>query len=140
MKHLKWLAIVLLLLGTAMSATAWADRGSRQHQQHSFGQHQFRGDHHFRGDRHFHGGHRLHGHSSFGIFLGPAFGWPYYSAPAYYPPVIAVPSSPPVYIEQGQGQDASAYWYYCENPQGYYPYIKECPGGWQTVAPEPPPS
>ncbi len=30
-----------------------------------------------------------------------------------------------------------AYWYYCPNPPGYYPYVKECPPGWMTVAPSP---
>ena len=29
------------------------------------------------------------------------------------------------------------YWYYCQDPKGYYPYIAECPGGWMTVVPEP---
>ncbi|WP_322629104.1 hypothetical protein [Halothiobacillus sp.] len=63
--------------------------------------------------------------------------------PYYYPPqVITVPSSPPVYIQQDEPPVASApqnnYWYYCRNPQGYYPYVKQCPGGWQAVAPQPP--
>jgi hypothetical protein len=75
---------------------------------------------------------------------------PYYYPPAYYyprpyyyyPPVVAVPSSPPVYIEQGTEQAAPApsnYWYYCSDPEGYYPYVKQCSPGWQRVAPQPPP-
>jgi hypothetical protein len=50
-----------------------------------------------------------------------------------------------VYIEQGGGQAAPApqqtqanYWYYCAESQAYYPYVKECPGGWQQVEPQPP--
>jgi len=30
-------------------------------------------------------------------------------------------------------------WYYCPESKAYYPYVKECPGGWQQVAPQPPP-
>jgi hypothetical protein len=72
---------------------------------------------------------------------------PYYPYP-YYPPVVAVPAQPPVYIEQGSIQPTpqqapatpeSYYWYHCDKPDGYYPYIRECPGGWQKVAPTPPP-
>jgi len=82
-----------------------------------------------------------------GVIIGPGFGWgaPYYPAPYYaYPPaVVTVPASPPVYIEQGGGQPApqsqSNYWYYCADAQAYYPYVKECPGGWQQVSPQPPP-
>jgi hypothetical protein len=69
-----------------------------------------------------------------------------------------VPTSPPQYIEQGQDgtlemdsggyvpqapqQQAQpqqeAYWYHCTRPDGYYPYIKACPGGWQKVPAQPP--
>jgi hypothetical protein len=51
-----------------------------------------------------------------------------------------------VYIEQSQAASApstiatprpSNYWYYCTNPDGYYPYIKQCGSGWQKVAPTP---
>jgi hypothetical protein len=51
---------------------------------------------------------------------------------------------PAQYIEQGQADTAGgaapqvAYWYYCRKPEGYYPYIKACPGGWQTVPAQPP--
>jgi hypothetical protein len=67
--------------------------------------------------------------------------YPYYS-PYYYPPaVVTVPASPPVYIEREDDSAAapgtSAYWYYCTDPEGYYPYVRACPGGWQAVAPQP---
>jgi hypothetical protein len=32
-----------------------------------------------------------------------------------------------VYLQKEQPE--SNYWYYCQNPQGYHPYIKSCPGG-----------
>ena len=85
------------------------------------------------------------GHVRFGVFIGaPAF-W-YYPPPYYYypPPYYypAVPSSPPVYIEQGSAQPAPApsqgWWYYCADAKAYYPYVKQCPAGWQRVAPQPP--
>jgi tetratricopeptide (TPR) repeat protein len=34
-------------------------------------------------------------------------------------------------------KNAAGYWYYCNNPAGYYPYIKTCPNGWQQVPPKP---
>src|SRR6266536_222572 len=79
----------------------------------------------------------------FGVGVAAPFWWypygyayPYpYAYPAYSPPV-AVESSPQTYIEQDT--QAQQYWYFCQNPQGYYPYVKECPGGWQQVAPQPP--
>ena len=64
------------------------------------------------------------------------WGWPYY----YQPPVV-IRQEPQVYIERSAPQAspaAEAYWHYCNSPQGYYPYVKECPGGWMRVTPTPP--
>lgn len=84
-----------------------------------------------------------------------SFGYPYYYRPyyrpyyyggymqfPYSPSVIVVPSSPPVYIQQPSTTQSAPtpetnYWYYCEEPAGYYPYVKKCPGGWIKVAPQP---
>ena len=100
-----------------------------------------------------HGGHGRHGgHAHFGLSFGfPLFGpayYPYYAAPYYQPPYyppLVLPYSPPVYIEQGSAQPAPApealpqgWWYYCAESNTYYPYVNECPGGWQRVAPRPP--
>jgi len=90
--------------------------------------------------------HHHRGHVRFGVLIGaPAFWYyppPYYYRP-YYPPVVAVPASPPVYVERSSAareeQSADAYWYYCADSRAYYPYVKECPGGWQRVVPQPPP-
>jgi hypothetical protein len=83
-----------------------------------------------------------------GGWWGPGWGYPYYGYPYPYtypypygypansPPVMGE-SSPQTYIQQEA--PAQQYWYYCQNPQGYYPYVRECPGGWQQVAPQPPP-
>lgn len=89
-------------------------------------------------------GHGGHWHSQVGVFLGVPLYSPWYYPPAYYAPPYyyppAVVSSPPVYVEQ-QAPAAPApqtnYWYYCADSRAYYPYVKECPGGWQRVAPQP---
>ena len=109
------------------------------------------GGHHFGGGRHFGGGHGWsHGgyYSGIGLgLLGLGYGLGYYSRPYYspyyaYPPaVIAVPVNPPVYIQQAPPvvqQYPSGYWYYCNYPEGYYPYVKQCPNGWRQVEPMPP--
>jgi hypothetical protein len=62
----------------------------------------------------------------------PWYPYGYYAAP---PPVIQ--QQAPVYVQPQQPQEN--YWYYCQDPQGYYPYVKTCPGGWMKVVPEPAP-
>jgi hypothetical protein len=102
--------------------------------------------------QHRHGGH-------FGVYLGvPFYGLgyyppyyspyysPYYASPYYYPPAVVVPSSPPVYVEQGLAQaapppaqaQAQGDWFYCAASRSYYPYAAECPAGWQRVPAQPP--
>jgi hypothetical protein len=102
------------------------------------------------------------GHSrvTFGINLGvPAGPWfyPRYSPPYYppyyapYPPIVVLPAYPdvpaqpaaPVYVEKGGDAAGPAtsspnYWYYCTDPQGYYPYVKDCQANWLTVLPQAP--
>ena len=72
----------------------------------------------------------------FGVPLFPSY-WYYPPPPVYYYPYPVVPASPPVYVERNQ---EDAWWYYCEQTRGYYPYVKECPGGWKRVPPAPPPA
>jgi hypothetical protein len=92
-------------------------------------------------------------HVRLGVSIGVPLGAPYYDPyyypyyypdPYYYPPrVVVVPQSPPTYVERDDPQEqeapASAYWYYCQDAKAYYPYVKQCPGGWQRVSPTPPP-
>lgn len=136
MKYLKW-AVLAMLIGCSASGVAWAQRG------------------HFSGG-HSSGGRHFGGHANFGVYIGPGFGWPWYYGPYYspyyypynyYPPAVA--SGPQVYVEQenvvaapvpqAPAQQPGSWWYFCQKTQSYYPYVKECPGGWQKVAPQPPP-
>lgn len=81
---------------------------------------------------------------NFGPYWGPGWGPGWYYPPAYYPPAVVVaapPAAPPVYVERNDAPaQAQSYWYYCETSRGYYPYVKDCPGGWKAVPPAPPPA
>lgn len=161
---MKWSAFTIgltLALGLAATDVAWAERsrGGHQFQQRHDGfKYRSGGYSHHRAvinpryDRHRYparvvpvhrgGGSRSYRGTTLGISIGMPLYWhwpsPYY---AYPPAVVTVPAPPPVYIERGY-EDSPAreagYWYYCERPEGYYPYVKECSGGWMRVAPTPP--
>lgn len=67
-------------------------------------------------------------------YPGPyAYPYPPYAAPVYQPPVVVEPPPSPAYVEPR----SSTYWYYCQDPPGYYPYVASCSGEWQQVAPQP---
>jgi hypothetical protein len=103
---------------------------------------------------HGYGGHGYGGHGgrggNFGFGLYTYYPYPYYPYAypySYYPPVVVTPSQPTVYVEQDTSPPNSQqmspvtenyYWYHCDKPDGYYPYVKECPSGWQKVTPTPP--
>jgi hypothetical protein len=143
------LAAVVLLLGTALPSYAggggWGGHGG--------GGGGWSG-HGGGGSWGWHGGGGNWGHSGgvvFGtsVFVGPGFWGPWWNGPAYpyypypyysYPYYGGVPpvvqQDPQVYIQQPEPQAQQAnYWYYCQNPQGYYPQVQQCPGGWMTVVP-----
>jgi hypothetical protein len=116
------LTIAFLLLSLAGAGNVMADRGHYPH-------------------------HRPH----FGVFIGPYWDpWyypPYYYYPPYGPPLVVEQAPPTVYIEQEGAPSESTtpatpaqtnYWYYCEAQRAYFPYVQECPGGWQKVLPQPP--
>lgn len=121
-------ALILIILGFFISSEILAHGG------------RYRG---YRGHSHY----SYRARPSFGMYFGPSYVRPFY--PRYYPydyyyyppAVVTIPSSPPVYIEQGNvqppPQNESNYWHYCDNPEGYYPYVKACPNGWQLVPPQP---
>ncbi len=98
-----------------------------------------------------HGGFRGHGGFVGGIWIDPGWGWdPWWWGPpydyysyndGYYPyydyaaPPVYVQQQPQQYVQKAPQQEEQSYWYFCENPQGYYPYVKKCPGGWMKVVP-----
>jgi hypothetical protein len=97
----------------------WHDRDIHRFREHDFDRWRAGGWH-----RGFH-----NGREGWWWVVGGA--WYYYPAPVYpypdpyRPPVIAGP--PPA------AAPARAYYYYCPNPQGYYPYLPNCPVGWQAI-------
>ena len=97
----------------------------------------------------WHGGHSgWHDHTAFGVYLGwpyGAWGWPYYYDYAgYYDPYYARPDYPysdyAVVQYSAPPAPAPASYWYCDNPQGYYPYVQSCSNGWQSVPTTPAPS
>ena len=58
--------------------------------------------------------------------------WLEATRPIYSPPRIYMQPMPEETIKPG-------YMYYCVYSNGYYPYVKGCPGGWLNVVPIPSP-
>ncbi|HTT07176.1 MAG TPA: hypothetical protein VMH34_00055 [Gammaproteobacteria bacterium] len=133
------LGLAALLLCTGISQGAWAA-----------------GHGHGGGGFHGHGGGFHHGGGShFGFYIGAPWFWgwpysyypypyysPYYYSPYYYPPVSQMyDQEPPVYVQRNDTQAATPpanYWYYCSDPQGYYPYVQNCSVSWMQVVPQAP--
>ncbi len=96
-----------------------------------------------------------------GYWYGPRY---YYGPPAYYyddyyyPSTVVIERRPQIeYVEKGDVEargNANAaqgtatapapsqvkptnWWYWCESSQKYYPYVKECQGGFERVPPQP---
>ena len=62
--------------------------------------------------------------------------WFFYTAPIYpYPPYVGPDAYYDYYDENGA---PPYYWYHCEDPQGYYPYVQQCNGPWEPVPPNAP--
>jgi hypothetical protein len=70
-----------------------------------------------------------------GFAATPAF-WPWWNYPAYQL-AGAYPAAPLYYMEQGDEAAAPAgEWLYCQGTSAYFPYVLDCAGGWQRVAPQ----
>ena len=124
------------------------------------------GQHHFEGGgmhgdfhrdfRHDHDHDRFGFGFGFGGFWDPWWDWwptdywgyPYYY-PYYYPPYPPYGGSPAAGYPAAPGPATGApgqasvapppqYWYFCDNPQGYYPYVQNCSTTWKQVAATPP--
>ncbi|WP_097991063.1 hypothetical protein [Methyloterricola oryzae] len=140
MNHVRMFTQICALLATLAVTPAWAWGG------HGGGGHwggaHWGGAHWGHGYGYGYGGY--YGRPSVGFYFGAGLGWPaypYYPYPVYPSTVITVPAAPPIYIQQSvspqSSRPVSNFWYYCRSPNAYYPYVEECPGGWQPVAPEP---
>lgn len=88
----------------------------------------------------WHGGRWYHGdHDHRGGWWWIVGGsWFWYPQPVYPYPDFYIP--PTVVIEQPPGPPPAQYWYYCDLPAGYYPYVTQCSVPWKAVAATPPPS
>jgi hypothetical protein len=65
----------------------------------------------------------------------PYYGYPYYP---YNAPIVQQQPTE-IYVQPAPQLPVEAhYWYYCRNPEGYYPYVKQCPEGWMRVVPSAP--
>ena len=124
------LLLVVLLFVAVTSGSALARSGGG----HGGGGKGGGGHGHSGGHKGGHGGSHNHSHRHHGAIVGGAVFLPWYFYPPpdyYYRPPVEIPDSPPGYIEQGTDL------YYCVSAQSYYPDVKECPGGWQAITPEP---
>jgi hypothetical protein len=147
MKNFFMACLVIILIGTC--APIWARGGSSGHGGGSFHGGGFSVHHGGWGGGFHHGGWGHGGYygglGMFGLGYGMGYygGFPYGGYGGYYnypSTIVTVPVTPPVYIQQtppANQQYQSGYWYYCTNPEGYYPYIRECLTRWQQVAPRP---
>jgi hypothetical protein len=77
--------------------------------------------------RHYDRGPRFYWGGSF--VVGPGFPYGYYT-----PPPVIIQQPPPVYVQPEQQEDN--YWYYCRDPEGFYPYVGTCADGWLKVVPD----
>jgi hypothetical protein len=104
---------------------------------------------------------QAYGRHGGGVYLHFGVPWPgyywgprYYYGPPYYdgyygppPAVIIERQNPPQYIERSDVEgtppapqdQAQNWWYWCDASKKYYPYAKECPGGFQRVPAQPVP-
>ena len=85
-----------------------------------------------------------------GFYYGaPYYPYPYpYAYPYAYPYYYRPAPPPPAYYDAPPPRDygppppnaepQEQSWYYCQDPQGYYPYVQDCRGEWQVVPSMPP--
>src|SRR3569832_2306900 len=137
------LAFFLICILFIQAAPSLADdrRHERAERRHDRGEH-WRGDirrFHEHELARWHGGHWYHGQHAGRVgwwwivsgiwYLYPS---PVYPYPSPYQPPLADAPAPP------EAAATPQYWYYCADPQGYYPYVPQCRVNWQRVPTTPP--
>ena len=122
-KWSKWVGIIgllaVFLLTSAVPVYAWRGGGGRGWGGGWHGGHGW-------------GGSRVSVGIGVGPFWGPGWGW----GPAWGGGTVIV-TQPSQQLSLQPPSPPTASWYFCDNPQGYYPYVQQCPGGWRAVAPTP---
>jgi hypothetical protein len=61
-----------------------------------------------------------------GWYFYPEPIWPY---PTYVAPAFVAQQPPPVVA----GVPPAQFWYFCDNPRGYYPNVATCSVPWRSV-------
>ena len=138
MRNIKWAHLVIILLATMASHSVLARGGHGHSHGHSYLNLGINLGGYYGPGFYGYSGYGRYGYGGYGF---GGYGYPFYYPPSYlYQPMVIAPSTPPVYIQQQPQpvQPQADYWYYCQNPEGYYPYIRNCPDGWLQVAPQPP--
>ncbi|HMO46796.1 MAG TPA: hypothetical protein PKB14_12300 [Rubrivivax sp.] len=65
------------------------------------------------------------------------YAWPY-AAPYAWPTAVVTPA-PQIIVQPSAAEpSAASYWYYCTEPAGYYPYVRQCSQPWMKVVPQVP--
>jgi len=160
------MALGALILGITVTGSALAQRHAYRHGGYGGygGYHGYYGHHH---GSHFslglgfgwpwgypyYGGYYPY-YGAYFPYYGGAYA-PYYNAPYPYYSEGPAAGEAPEYIERGDGGGAPPYaersepapqprrraegtWHFCPESNGYYPYVQQCPGGWQRVPARPP--
>ncbi len=79
------------------------------------------------------------------FYYPPVYVTPYGYCAGYFcppvvvaPPVVVQPVPVPAPAQAQPAQPSQGTWYYCKGADKYYPYVQECPGGWEHVPATPP--
>ena len=109
----------VIAAGSLAGTSAWADRGY------------YRGPGPRYPSHHYHYG----GGPWIGLGAGLLFGSALYWATRPPPPTVYVAPEPVVVVQpQASGGE---WWYFCRAAGAYYPYVQQCPTGWERVPPYP---
>ena len=125
--RLRVAAVALALAGGAMSIPATPAAADYWH-------------HGWHGPAYWHSGYWHHGWygGRNGWWWIAGGSWYWYNAPVYpYPGAVSeVYVTPPASVAAPPAAPAPQMWYYCDNPQGYYPYVQSCSQPFRPVVPQ----